>query len=598
MKKFTLSGCAALFVAALFFVFACENPAQDPKHITAYEETIIPRGTAISTAAELAKIGNDDEYPLSGVYYLAEDIDLSGEEYTPWTPIGNAETPFTGWFNGNDKTVSSLTLGNSDDTYVGLFGYAKVAIIENLTVDVANDLDEPIILNLDAEQSIGAVIGMAQYSRIGYLAVTAAEGKGLNIEKSAATSRNLNAGGIAGVIKNSYKDITNDLHSEIAIKVKASKIKTYIGGIVGTLNDSLLRGSAGGSIEVDAYEGSGITAGGLVGINGGEENHFIEDVESRVSKVTGIQRDATASSSFILGGITGSGKVKNGVLSSKAEISAYSEYDTSGSMTLGGISGTTGWGVVKCAVTDEATISAFSAGVHSLQVGGLTGKGAVSEGYIPVAVQIKATKTKTASNTSIILVGGLTGGSGMVTDSYSFADITVDTKTTTTSPTSYISGIGGISGLLGNNVTYDYLIARTYSAGKVEVVNNGSGTLSVGGIVGYVKNVAVYVENNMALNPEVSGTGSGSFALEKIAGTKGGSSVKMYANAALDSSNFTVKSESIADTNVGRENLSGSIIGSTASKADFEATGWDFSTTSPWAWDSAKGVPVLKWASK
>ena len=40
----------------------------------------------ISTVADLQKIGNDIAYPLSGSYYLTNDIDLSG--VADWVPIG------------------------------------------------------------------------------------------------------------------------------------------------------------------------------------------------------------------------------------------------------------------------------------------------------------------------------------------------------------------------------------------------------------------------------------------------------------------------------------------------------------------------------
>lgn len=61
----------------------------------------------ISGAEELARIGNDPSYPLSGSYILAEDIDLGGQE-NPWTPIGNEYMPFIGVFDGNGRTIKGL----------------------------------------------------------------------------------------------------------------------------------------------------------------------------------------------------------------------------------------------------------------------------------------------------------------------------------------------------------------------------------------------------------------------------------------------------------------------------------------------------------
>ena len=56
-------------------------------------------GVFISTRAELADIANNP----AGIYGLAADIDLSG---SPWTPIGDYYTPFTGTLYGNGHTIS------------------------------------------------------------------------------------------------------------------------------------------------------------------------------------------------------------------------------------------------------------------------------------------------------------------------------------------------------------------------------------------------------------------------------------------------------------------------------------------------------------
>lgn len=62
----------------------------------------------ISTQADLAKIGVDVAYPLSGEYLLINDITLTGQ----WTPIAPAafvndipilDNKFTGTFDGNGK---------------------------------------------------------------------------------------------------------------------------------------------------------------------------------------------------------------------------------------------------------------------------------------------------------------------------------------------------------------------------------------------------------------------------------------------------------------------------------------------------------------
>ena len=55
---------------------------------------------------------------MDGLYVLLEDVSLQGQT---WTPIGTAEEPFTGVFNGNNKTIDGLTLSNPE-VNAGLFG--------------------------------------------------------------------------------------------------------------------------------------------------------------------------------------------------------------------------------------------------------------------------------------------------------------------------------------------------------------------------------------------------------------------------------------------------------------------------------------------
>ena len=68
---------------------------------------------------------------------LTEDIDLSGEE---WTPIGIGGDvywgirSYSGTFDGKGHTIKNLTIDNSSAQYVGLFGYVYGGTIRNLTV--------------------------------------------------------------------------------------------------------------------------------------------------------------------------------------------------------------------------------------------------------------------------------------------------------------------------------------------------------------------------------------------------------------------------------------------------------------------------------
>lgn len=105
----------------------------------------------ISTAGELlyfAQQVNVQKNDFAGkTVYLTNDIDMAGIK---WNPIGQTEqTEFKGTFDGQNHTISNLTVDNSALGYentasAGLFGWienhnsASPTVIKNLTIDGAN----------------------------------------------------------------------------------------------------------------------------------------------------------------------------------------------------------------------------------------------------------------------------------------------------------------------------------------------------------------------------------------------------------------------------------------------------------------------------
>ena len=79
-------------------------------------------------------VNNGNTYKGSKVY-LMENIDLENKE---WTPIGNATNKFKGEFDGNNKTISNLNVGNKKMSDVGLFGYTEEGKIHNVHVHNAD----------------------------------------------------------------------------------------------------------------------------------------------------------------------------------------------------------------------------------------------------------------------------------------------------------------------------------------------------------------------------------------------------------------------------------------------------------------------------
>lgn len=167
--------------------------------------------TKIATAEQLmafaANVNNGADY--SGkVVKLTADIDLAGEE---WAPIGTAEHPFSGTFDGNNKTISNLkiTTGN----YAGLFGYVSTATIKNVTLAKADVSGGERMATL-----IGKITGNATVTNCS------------NDAASSVTGSNSNTGGLIGEIVNGTVALTNLINNAAVKNTKESNSRA--GGVV------------------------------------------------------------------------------------------------------------------------------------------------------------------------------------------------------------------------------------------------------------------------------------------------------------------------------------------------------------------------------
>ena len=79
----------------------------------------------LALLAELVNAGNATY--IDSNYDVTNDIDLSG--YSNWVPIGNANYPFTGIFNGSGHTITGMMINAPQTDYQGLFGYIENAEI-------------------------------------------------------------------------------------------------------------------------------------------------------------------------------------------------------------------------------------------------------------------------------------------------------------------------------------------------------------------------------------------------------------------------------------------------------------------------------------
>ena len=103
----------------------------------------------VYTAAGLLAWAAEAQKDLSLGCTLADDIDMSGQA---WTPIGNASTnmtpAYTGTFDGAGYTIRNLS---TTSDYAGLFGGIRGGTVKNLT------LENP---QISGSQDAGGIVGL------------------------------------------------------------------------------------------------------------------------------------------------------------------------------------------------------------------------------------------------------------------------------------------------------------------------------------------------------------------------------------------------------------------------------------------------------
>ncbi|MBN3751746.1 filamentous hemagglutinin N-terminal domain-containing protein [Paraburkholderia sp. Tr-20389] len=203
----------------------------------------------VNSLSDLEAMASD----LAGNYALGKDIDASATRDGSYMPIGNPLTPFTGQFDGQGKTIGSLTLAPwvpaspYDARMVGLFGVIGTqGIVRNLNID-----------------GTGA-LGENQYAYMGMLA-----GKNFGTVLRVNTSGTLTSGGFSAIDYTIAGGLVGGNTGKVLRSSSSVALATgnTLGGLVGA-NDGLIdESSASGSVVSSSYINEG--GGGLAGDNTG-----------------------------------------------------------------------------------------------------------------------------------------------------------------------------------------------------------------------------------------------------------------------------------------------------------------------------------------
>ncbi len=349
----------------------------------------------ISSASGVASPTISERY--SAYYIQTAIIDASGFN---WTPIGtNGLYQFTGSYNGQDHKILNITISSTGTAPLGLFGWAKGAVIENLGVQN---------VNITGNDGIGGLVGyVSDLTQI------------INCWSTGTINGGAIIGGLIGqnvgsFVSESYSSVNvtgngNQIGGLIGFGDNLSEIDSCYssGNVVGASSLGGLVGNIKASIINNCYNAGNVngtassaSVGGLVGFCENSEidssyNTGNVDGVSRIGGLVGNNDNSTLRNSFSTGAVSGTATpttVVGGIVGwnqSSSEISnCYSRGDVSGIGFVGGLVGNN-----HGSINDGYSTGNVS-GTGSL-VGGLTGNNisAVSNSFWDTETSTKATSS-------------------------------------------------------------------------------------------------------------------------------------------------------------------------------------------------------------
>ena len=233
---------------------------------------------------------------------LAGDVDLNDLQSraiaSNWTPIGSADVPFTGSFDGNGYTIKNLTLVETEakegKAYIGFFGYANNATIKNVTFE--NVYINIPCLDIDHSQGhIGAVAGSLE-------GTSTIENVTVKGDITVYTTQDANGASRVAVIAggNSFGNVTMTNVHVIANQGSSLIANNNVGALAGQLQGKMVFENCSSNIDVTANK---FFAGGLVGIAAGDS--YIKNCHTTGDVAVVAGREGRHNDEYRVGGIAG-----------------------------------------------------------------------------------------------------------------------------------------------------------------------------------------------------------------------------------------------------------------------------------------------------
>ncbi len=227
----------------------------------------------VSNVSQLRDLAQSPSAYTGKTVKLMRDLTLSGE----WTPIGTANTPFTGVFDGDNHSIAGLQVKGYEN--LGLFGYVGVGgTIKNLHITNGDNNSDPSAITANSSsrviRNVGSVAGYV-YGQIGD-GSSAIENCSSEATVQVTSTMKPDANKLAeftpeGQAVSDGKAALADGYTDQGITIE------YIGGVVGYSAGSVIKTSYAGKLTArtdedpasDDYTTVGKSVGGVVGQAGG-----------------------------------------------------------------------------------------------------------------------------------------------------------------------------------------------------------------------------------------------------------------------------------------------------------------------------------------
>ncbi|MEW6061284.1 MAG: GLUG motif-containing protein [Bacteroidota bacterium] len=308
-----------------------------------WQFAIVPSGSGTSGSPYLiSSFGNllwITVNPSSWSSYFRQTADINADS-SSWqdglTPIGNYLTAFTGTYDGNNHTISNLSINRPGTNFIGMFGVGTTATIKNLGL---------VNVNITGNVYVGGLIGW-----LGGNSATIT-----NCYVTGSVVGDSSVGGVVGFLQGTSVTGVTNCYSTATVTGSGWKIGGFVGEVSLLSSSSTVMNSC---YSTGTVSGTTVTGpqyvGGFVGYN-----YVPSDIRNCYSR----------------GNVSASGRYAGGFAGDNADtlVACYSTGTVSASLYAGGFCGSNTLGTASACFWDTQT-SGTSTAVGSGTSTGITGK--------------------------------------------------------------------------------------------------------------------------------------------------------------------------------------------------------------------------------